>query len=120
MDRKILKQLAGASFRRNKLDSERVRFISKKLKRSDLKTYIRYLKRADEENTVRIFISSDSKSLEREIRKMFEKIYPNKEIEIGEDESLIAGIKILDGDIVYELNLRDVFNKALTHLSAEL
>jgi F0F1-type ATP synthase delta subunit len=44
------------------------------------------------------------------------KFFNNKELLFIEDKSLIAGIRIIDYDIVYELNLKDSLENMIRHV----
>lgn len=115
MSIKRIKNLAKASFIKNKLDEKKTLKIGKLLKRGDLKKYINEVKRIDKQNTVNVYFSnlSDYKIFKKRIEKMFE----TKEIKLIEDKSLIAGIKVEDNDDIYEYNLKTNIGNIVNYIS---
>ncbi len=111
MDIKKIKKLVLASYVDKKLNPVRVKKITGLLARSDLKTYIKVLKSYEKENTVIInlpFVYND--------KKMFEEMFKGKKIIYKEDPSLIAGIKIINNDIVYEYDLKNTLEDIATYI----
>lgn len=111
MKKNMIKKLAEKSFDKNNLNEKSVLEISKKLKREDLKVYIKDLKNIEAKKTVIVTLSS-MKNL-NDLKNYFSKIYPEKRIIIKEDNSLLTGIKIIDFDNVFELSLREVLKHSL-------
>jgi F0F1-type ATP synthase delta subunit len=104
IDKKI-KQLVNLSYTNDKLDEVKVKKIANKLKYSDLKRYIRYIKDTEKRKSVIVYLSEDikDKQLELEIKKKF----TNKRIIFKVDKSLLAGIKIVDFDNIYDFSLKN-------------
>lgn len=111
-----IKLLATSSYTKNKLDKEKVAKVVKNLTKKELREYIRILKDIESKNTVIAYLpslSQKSELLERELKKNFS----DKKIEFREDNSLIAGIKIIDYDNVYNLNLKNAIDDMILFIS---
>ncbi|RJQ38919.1 hypothetical protein C4559_00175 [Candidatus Microgenomates bacterium] len=115
MTKKIFKQLITASYKNDNLDQEKVQRISKALKRSDLKKYIKMLK--DYENKKMVTVSSPF-PFKKEEEKLLKNMFPNKKIMYNTDKSLILGIKIIDNDMVYDLNLKNRLENLLSFIES--
>lgn len=105
MTRKQIKKLVSASYLKNKLDFVKVNKISKNLTRSELKLFIKLLKNYEKSKTITLFVSSSLGK--NEIVKKIKKIYPGKNIVIKEDKSLIAGLRLIDNDTIYDANIKN-------------
>lgn len=103
MDIKFIKKLSLASYTNEKLDEKKVNTIVKKLSKSELKSYIKFLKNLEKQKTVYIYLSK----MDTQIQNEFDKMFKDKKIIIQEDKSLIAGFKIIDNDIIYEQNIKN-------------
>ncbi len=108
-----IKKLAQASYKKNELNEEIVLKIAKNLTRSELRQYIKELKLIEAKNTVKVFVSSKSRALEVELRKIFN----SKKVEFTEDKNLIAGIKIVDFDKIYEVNLKNTLDSMVEYIN---
>lgn len=111
MKKNIIKKLAEESFNKNNLNEKIVMKVAKTLKREDLKVYIKDLKNMDAKKTVTITIPT-SKGI-GDMKKYFDKMYPDKRIVFRVDESLLTGIKVVDYDNVYELSLKGLLEHSL-------
>lgn len=109
MKKDTIKTLANNSFLKGRIDDKKVVKIASALKREDLKVYIKSLKDIQARNTV--FISVPSKDNMPNLIKEFERLFPNKKISIELDPTLMAGIRIVDYDNVYELSIKDILEK---------
>lgn len=115
MTSKQIKKLAKASYTRSILDSKKVNKIVKFLNRSGLKTYIKCLKVLERSKTVQILIPNVG--TKNEIIDKLKKMFPNKKLEFIEDRSLIAGIRIVDNDNVYDFNLKNTFDNLISYIN---
>lgn len=111
MKKNVIKKLAKASYTNDKLDRNKVDKVSKNLRNNQLKVYIKDLKTLEARNTIVITIPSEESI--NEIRKHFMKIYPNKNLKIRLDTSLITGIKVVDFDNEYELSLMGFLEESI-------
>lgn len=111
MKKNIIKKLAEESYSKNTLDSGKITKIAKKLKRGDLKVYIKNLKDLEAQKTVTITVPSEDGV--REIKEHFSKLYPDKKIVFSLDSSLLTGIKVVDYDNVYELSLKSFLKSSV-------
>ncbi|MCL6096812.1 MAG: hypothetical protein M1444_04005 [Patescibacteria group bacterium] len=115
MTRKLIKKLALASYSKNKLDSKKVNKIVKLLNRKELKTYIKTVKNYESARTVTFLTPRASRGDEyvSELRKMF----PGKRILVKQDDSLIAGIRIVDNDTIYDFNIRNTLQNLVSYIN---
>jgi F0F1-type ATP synthase delta subunit len=115
MTTKQIKKLAVASYSANLLDIKKVNRITKLLNRTQLKRYIKFLKTLEQSKTLKVIISTrDAKNgLSKELKKLF----PTKKLEFSEDKSLIAGMKLIDNDIVYDFNLKNTFENLVSYIN---
>ncbi len=104
MNRQLLKKLALASYTNGKLDERKVNLIVKYLKRSEFKYYLRALKNLESTKTVYIQTANE---LGTEEKKSIKSLYGSKNLVFTKDRSLIAGIRIIDNDMIYENNLKN-------------
>jgi len=115
MTTKQIKKLASASYTNEFLDSKKVNRIAKLLNRNELKRYIKFLKSLEQSKTVRIIMSKlEGKSL---ITKELKAKFPNKRLEFSEDKSLIAGLKLVDNDNIYDFNLKNTFENLVSYIN---
>jgi F0F1-type ATP synthase delta subunit len=101
-----IKALAEGSYTKGELDPKKVRQIAKLLKPSQLRKYIKQLKRIEEKRVVRLIVPNKamiSPAMINKVKGTFEK----KRLVIDEDPELILGVKIIDNDLIYELNLKN-------------
>lgn len=114
MNSNKIKKLVYLSYKKNKLDTNRVNKIVTQLSKSELKAYIKYLKQIEKQKTVTVTLSSET---DKKHEEMFNKLFSGKNIKFNYDPSLIAGFKILDNDLVYEYNLKDTIDKITKHIT---
>lgn len=107
MDKKTIKKLVQASYNKKELDIKKVNKIVNLLKRADLKRYIKQLKANEIKSTVFIEMPKIYKNGHD---SLFKKAFPDKKIVYSVNPSLLLGLKIVDSDTVYEMNLSDVLN----------
>ncbi len=109
-----LKNLVELSYTNGKLDQEIVETIATRLSRQELKQYINLLKQ--EENKKQIFVTVP-RELDSQDQKKIQLIFPDKQITYIIDPSMISGIKIVENDEEYEINLNKTFNDIIQFLS---
>ncbi len=114
MTTKHIKKLAEQSFKKNSLDLKTIKKIITKLNRRDLKAYIKFLKKLENERIIQVFTPINK--IDDKVINKIKNMFPNKEIEHIEDSSLIAGIRIVDNDMTYDFNLKDSLDNLITHL----
>jgi F0F1-type ATP synthase delta subunit len=117
MTKKQIRSLVLASYTEDELDQKKINRITKLLNRSELKEYIKLVKMFEKSKTLTVYASSLSDSTF--IRKELGKIFVNKKIEIIEDKKLIAGIKIIDNDNVYDFNVRNNLKNLVSYIAEE-
>ena len=112
---KQIKDLAKASYTKEQLDVKNVNRVAKLLNRSEFKQYIKFLKSIEQQKTVKIAISDANTKgvLLRQLKNKF----PGKKLEFTEDKALIAGIKIIDNDNIYDLNLANTLDDLVSYIN---
>lgn len=111
MKKNVVKKLAELSYSKNTLDGGKITKISKRLKRADLKVYIKTLKDMESRKTVLITIPNENGM--KDIKEHFTKIYPDKKLVFNFDSSLLSGIKVTDYDNEYELSLKSFLESSV-------
>jgi F0F1-type ATP synthase delta subunit len=112
--KKKLQKLVELSYVHEKLDPEIVQLIASRLSRHELKQYIKLLKQ--EEDKKQIFVTS-AKPLTNKDKEKIEKRFAGKMVHYSIDPSMLSGIKIVEGDEEYEINLDKTFNYMIQFLS---
>lgn len=114
MNDKFIKSLANASYTKANLDEKKIERIVKKLTRLELKKYIKALKILEKQKTTYLYLSKipDNKAVGQ-----FKKMFPDKKIIVKEDKSLIAGIKIINDDQVYEQNIKNTLDNLVNFIN---
>lgn len=112
---KQIKKLALASYTKSNLDYSLVKKFIKSLNRSELKEYVKTLKNI--ENRKSVIVTVVDISFTSDVIKKIKSIFKGKRVLIKEDKSLIAGIKISDYDMVYELSLKNKIDKIISFIN---
>ena len=112
MNKKKIQALALKSYTGKTLDSKKVKLVASMLTRKDLKKFISQLK--NEENKRTVTVTLPAKSIME--TSIFSKMFPGKTIVYKTDPNLIAGLKIVDNDKVFEFNLRGTLNDLTSHI----
>jgi F0F1-type ATP synthase delta subunit len=115
MTKKQIKSLVLASYTNDKLDTKKINRITKILTRFELKEYIKSIKFSEKSKTITIYTPNVSTAtvLKKEIGKIFQ----NKKIEVIEDKKLIAGIKVIDNDDVYDFSIRNNIKNLVSYIN---
>lgn len=103
---KQIKFLSTKSFTRNELDSKKVKIFTAKMKRRDLRNYIREIKAIDEKNKITVIIPALKDFKKNDIAILLKR-YKDKKIIYREDPNLLVGIKVIDNDLIYDFNLKN-------------
>jgi len=115
MTAKQIKKLAIQSFNKSyNLDTKQIKKVAPFLRRRELKTYIKFIKKIENEKKINVFIPMDK--VDKKITNKIMNIFPNKTIQYFVDPDLIAGIRIVDNDMVYEFNLEDSLENLIAHI----
>jgi F0F1-type ATP synthase delta subunit len=116
MTKNQIKKIAEKSFTNKNLNEAVVKGVAKRLKRSELKLYLKELYALENKKTVKVYLPTDNQENLKELYSIFKKIYPDKKIAIGVDTSLILGIRVENEDDIYELSLKNVFGNLIEHV----
>ncbi len=112
---KQIKTLAKSSYTNNVLNSKKVNRIVKLLNRNELKTYLKFLKSLEKSKTVNVLISKIT--MKNDVSNKLKRMFPDKKLEFTEDKSLIAGIRIVNNDDVYDFNLKNTFTNLVSYIN---
>jgi F0F1-type ATP synthase delta subunit len=115
MTTKLIKKLAVISYTGKSLDIKKITRISKLLNRAQLKRYVQFLKNFEQAKTVQVIMPKldTNSSLTKELKKIF----PDKQLQFSEDKSLIAGVKLIDNDNVYDFNLKNTLQNLVSYIN---
>lgn len=113
MLKKKIKQLAQASFKGKNLDERRINLVASKLKRKDLRFYLKELTLLKQQGTVEVYLSSD---VDDQIKNQVQIRFPQKDIVYTIDKDLLAGMRIVDNDILIDLSLQDIIERLVTNI----
>ena len=114
MNKKIIRKLAEESYTNNILDEHTVNKIATLLSRSDLKKYTKALKNIENKKTVIVYTPLEP---QKKIQERIQQVYENKNIKYVQDPTLFVGVKIVDNDLITEINLKNTLQNLLSHLS---
>lgn len=115
MTKKIIKKLALASYTNNKLDAKKVDRIVKHLNRQELKTYLKAIKNYESQTSVTLLTPGSAKK--GEYLSELKQLFPDKKIIFDRDDSLIAGIRIVDNDTIYDFNLKNTLQNLVSYIN---
>ncbi len=114
MTRTTIKKLVEESYKDGKLIEEHVKYIAGKLTRNELKEYISLLKA--EEIKKQVFVTSAEELSKEDIEKI-KKLYPDMQIVTSVDKSMLSGVRIVENNKEYEINLNRTFHDIIGFLS---
>lgn len=114
MTTREIKKLAEQSFTYGNLDVKKIKRVISLLGKKQLKAYLKFLKKLENEKLVWVFTPMDK--VEDRITGKIKTMFPNKKIKYVTDSSLIAGLRVVDNDMVYEFNLKDSLNNLIIYL----
>ncbi len=104
MTKKQLRELIQESYTKDKLDEQKVDVIASKLKRKDLKSYIRALKLKEDRNIVTVAVTSAT--IYNTTKQIFFDLFPGKTITMSEDKLLMLGARVRADDMIYDFSLQ--------------
>ena len=55
--------------------------------------------------------------LKTNLSKELKKLFPDKNIKFFEDKSLIAGLKLIDNDNIYDFSLKNTFKNLVSYIN---
>lgn len=114
MTKKQISKLVEESYEGEYLNEQKVEEISSFLNRKNLKEYIRALKTRERKTTV--VVSLPNSPTKAEIEKI-ESVFLDKKIVYEIDPSLIAGIRVVNDDDMFDLNLKYSLKNILEEIS---
>lgn len=114
MTKSELKQLIEISFEKAELNESVIKRIGAALTRSELKDYIRLLKLEINRRSVTV---SNALPLGTDQKKEIEALFTDKKVTYKTDPKLLLGTRIVTGDIVYNMNLKQQLEDIETYVS---
>ena len=118
MTNRDVKTLAIESYTRGEIDRKKVHKIAKLLSRPYLRIYLKELKNIEAKKTVRVMVP-DKKMVGADTLKKLMHSFPKKRVVLEEDPQLILGVKIIDNDLIYQLNLKNSLESLSQHLAEQ-
>jgi F0F1-type ATP synthase delta subunit len=112
--KKKLEELVQASYQDGKLDEVTVKRIADKLNRHMLKLYISLIKQAEKKKVV--FVTTP-KPLSGTDREKLKSLFPKKKIIEEIDPSMIGGIKVVENDEAFDMDLNRTFHDIIRFVS---
>lgn len=100
---KLIDQLVEVSYTDGVLDAATVNRIADRLTRTQLKAYIRALKEAEKQHTVRVEAPTEPTAADA---KALAGIFSGKRIVTEKNPDLMLGLRVTDNDDVYNINLQ--------------
>ena len=113
MNKDVIKKLARISAKQKKIGGKTAEFILKSFNRKQLTTYLRYLRKSVEENSVRIFSSIE---LNGNIKRDIESKFPGKDVFFHVDEEVGDGIRVQIDDTIIDLTTESYLNQTIEEL----
>lgn len=112
--RNKLKELAQQSYKKGILDEETVQYVADRLSRKEVKEYIKLLKKEEAKKEVHV---TSAETLSTSDVEKIQKLYPGKFIITSVDPSMISGVRIVENNKEYEINLNRTFHDIIGFLS---
>lgn len=106
MTKRFLKEMIQASLTNKSLDEKKINTISAHLSRSELKVYLRALKNYTSKNSVTVVSALALPTL---VKKDFAQRFSGKNLLFEIEPGLLFGVKIVEGDMVYDQTLSSSF-----------
>ena len=104
--KKLLEQLIEESYAGEQLDEAVVQKVSEQLDRRMLKQYIKLLKSKEQK---KLIIVTTPKPLSQHDRERIAALFPEKRLVEHIDAKMINGIKVVNNDDEYEIDLNQTF-----------
>src|SRR5207237_4938556 len=104
MTKKQLRTLVQESYTKQELDTKKVELIALKLRRKDLKSYIRALKLTETKKNVTVTVPSAT--VYNATKQIFFDLFPDKTITMSEDRLLMLGARVQADDVLFDFSLK--------------
>ena len=114
MQKSQLKNLVQYSYNNGRLDESAVETIADKLERKELKAYLRLLKQEQQKKEVIVIAAQE---LTNEEKQKLESLYPEKRVVYSIDASMISGVKVIENDQEFEINMNSTFHDIMSFLN---
>lgn len=111
-----VKKLTQISLENGKINSEVAEFVMTKFTKKNLKIYKKYLTKEISRQTVVVKTANVDFDLEKKLKEHF----AQKQIIIFEDNSLGAGMRIQQDDIIIDLTVKNMIHTTVKNVKAKL
>lgn len=110
----FIKKLSSATFNDNgSVNSKIANYALGKLKKNDLKIYLRRIIKINAEKTV---IVTTAENLKKEIKNKIENMFKNKKIDYEINPKLGGGIMIKDNDMIINYTINGIINTKMKQI----
>ena len=109
-----IKKIAHACYSKRELDLQKVKSVANKLSRKELKKFIQALRHIEDRRMVIVTTPNDLSAAEK---KQFADRFPQKRLEFIADPSIITGVRIEQGDVIFEDNLESTLDDMVTSVA---
>lgn len=113
---KQLRDLAFAIVKEQTVNSKHIESLVDSLSVKELRTFLRYLRLAQDAQTITVTTASDTPELKKYIAKNF----ADKHIVYTTDETIGGGVIVKIGDDVYDYTVRNYIDTTIKRLINEL
>ena len=117
MKKRLLKQLVLESYDKGHLLEDKVLAIANQLDRKELKQFIGALKQSEKLRTVFVDMPFDGTD---EDMKSLQSLFPDKKIVLRTDKTLMAGMRIVNNDDIFEMNLKHNLDAIIEHVNEDV
>jgi F0F1-type ATP synthase delta subunit len=114
MTKKQIKKIAKLSYTKDLLDPKKVSTATKNMTRRELKDYIKALK--NEELTRKVIVLTTSLKTTDSFNNQFKNLFPNKKLIFKKDPTLLGGVRVIDKDTVYDLNIKSRLENLVNYI----
>lgn len=118
MTKKQIEQLVFQSYTKDSLDLKKMQKYILGLSRRDLKRYIRIIKNWEKKQSVEVITPSENYK-KNVNEKMIKALFSKRNVKYTTDTSIIAGVKIINDDIVYNFNLKDTLESIMENIEKQ-
>lgn len=117
MKTKAIKKLAEMSLIEGSINQKVMLDIATRLKKSELRVFLFYLKMFINSNTVTIKLPDGP---DYETEKTFSRIFGNMNIKYDRDTGIGAGLQVEYGDNLISLNIRNLIARAIVRMKENI
>lgn len=113
VNKQKLKKLAIIAAKENKIPRDIEEYVLKHLEKQELKEFLWFYKNALSRE--RVYVSS-SHPIAADNLELLKKRYNNKELIFDTDETLGAGIRLVDNDLIVDFSFKNILDETIEEL----